>query len=54
MIIMLIGYVLFLASDLILSRTYFAGKEGKFFLAANYATYYSAMFIFASASLHLV
>lgn len=54
MIIMLIGYILFTASDLILSQTYFAGKEGKFFLAANYATYYSAMFIFASASLHLV
>ena len=51
--VMLVGYVLFLVSDLILSQTYFAGKEGRFFIASNYATYYAAMYLFASAAIYL-
>ncbi len=46
-----IGYVLFLISDLVLSQTYFKGNESKWIIAANYATYYAAMFIFASIPL---
>lgn len=46
-----IGYISFLASDLILSQTYFAGNESKGIIAANYATYYAAMYIFASIPL---
>lgn len=51
---LLVGYVLFLISDLILSQTYFAGKEGRFYIASNYACYYVAMFILASTPLLLV
>ena len=51
---MFIGYVLFLISDLVLSQTYFAGKEGKAFIAVNYAAYYAAMYVIASASLMLI
>jgi len=53
-VVMLIAYVLFLISDLILSQTYFAGKEGKGFIASNYITYYAAMYMMASAALTLV
>lgn len=51
---MLIGYVLFLISDLVLCQTYFAGHEEKPYIAVNYATYYAAMYIIASAGLFLV
>ena len=46
-----VGYVLFLASDLVLSQTYFAGKGENPYIIANYATYYPAMFILASVGL---
>ncbi len=49
-----LGAVLFAASDLILSGTYFGeGKERPVDLALNYLTYYPAQFLIASSLLFL-
>lgn len=50
---MLIGTVLFLISDLILSQTYFGGegKEGPGYIITNYGFYYAAMYVIASSIL---
>lgn len=50
---MLIGTVLFLISDLILSQTYFGGegKEAPVYIITNYVFYYAAMYVIASSIL---
>ena len=52
---MFIGAVLFTASDLVLSGTYFGeGKDRPVDIILNYLTYYPAQFVIASALLFLV
>lgn len=54
MIIMAIGAVLFLLSDLVLSMTYYDGKDGKPFIAVNHILYYGAQFLIALSVLYLI
>ena len=44
-ILLAIGFVLFLASDLVLSLIYFAGKKEKFMTVTNYILYYLAQIL---------
>lgn len=51
--VMFIGSVLFMLSDLVLSGTYFGGKERKVDIILNYLFYYSAQFIIALSLLYV-
>jgi uncharacterized membrane protein YhhN len=46
-ILLLIGGILFLVSDAILSMSYFGGKNNRILIIANHVTYYAAQFLIA-------
>ena len=46
-ILLIVGAALFLASDLVLSMTYFDGNESRFMIILNHALYYAAQFLIA-------
>ena len=48
-----IGGILFALSDLVLSGTYFGGKERPVDIILNYLTYYPAQFLIALSLLYL-
>ena len=48
-----IGSILFALSDLVLSGTYFGGKERPVDIILNYLTYYPAQFLIALSLLFL-
>ena len=63
-ILLLVGSIMFIVSDLILSMTYFSKEEdykkqgmmnpeSKFMIVANHATYYIAQFLIAIAILFI-
>lgn len=55
LVLMAVGGLLFLISDLILSGTYFGeGKERRIDLAANSITYYFAQFMIASSLIFII
>jgi hypothetical protein len=47
LVLLLIGSIMFLVSDLILSMTYFDKKDGRVFIIANHVVYYAAQFLIA-------
>ena len=51
--IIFIGSILFALSDLVLSGTYFGGKERPVDIILNYLTYYPAQFLIAFSLLFL-
>lgn len=53
LILFLIGSILFLLSDLILSMTYFDGKDSKVMIIVNHILYYAAQFSIAVAVLFI-
>ena len=46
-ILLITGATLFLASDLVLSMTYFDGNESRFMIITNHVLYYAAQFLIA-------
>ncbi|MDR3293010.1 MAG: lysoplasmalogenase [Clostridiales bacterium] len=46
-LLLTIGSISFLASDMILSMTYFGGKKGRLYLIPNHVLYYAAQFLIA-------
>lgn len=53
LILFLIGSILFLLSDLVLSMTYFDGKDSKIMIIINHVLYYAAQFSIAVAVLYI-
>ncbi len=53
-ILLFIGATLFLLSDLVLSMTYFDGKDSKPLIIVNHVLYYSAQFLIALSILYMV
>lgn len=47
LILLLVGSILFLLSDLILSMTYFEGKDSRGMIVTNHVLYYAAQFLIA-------
>ncbi|MDR3263567.1 MAG: lysoplasmalogenase [Clostridiales bacterium] len=46
-VILTVGSICFLLSDMILSMTYFGGKKGRIFIISNHILYYAAQFLIA-------
>lgn len=53
LILFLVGSILFLLSDLVLSMTYFDGKDSKLMIVINHVLYYAAQFAIAVAVLFI-
>ncbi len=53
LILFLVGSILFLLSDLVLSMTYFDGKDSKVMIIINHVLYYAAQFSIAVAILYI-
>ncbi len=53
LVLLLVGSILFLLSDLVLSMTYFDGKDSKIMIVSNHILYYAAQFLIAIAVLFI-